>query len=92
MPCGLRALLRNPSGLIGLVLIAIPVTLVLARRRPGCCPTTRPTQDAPNRLLGPSWEHWFGTDQFGRDIFSRVAGGVANSARIAARRGGAARP
>ena len=24
------------------------------------------------RLIAPSWQHWFGTDQLGRDIFSRV--------------------
>lgn len=28
--------------------------------------------DAINKLLPPSASHWFGTDNFGRDIFSRV--------------------
>lgn len=25
-----------------------------------------------DRLLAPSWHHWMGTDQFGRDVFSRL--------------------
>jgi peptide/nickel transport system permease protein len=28
--------------------------------------------DAPNKLQGPSSAHWFGTDEVGRDVFSRV--------------------
>lgn len=31
--------------------------------------------DTLNRLAAPSWGHWFGTDQIGRDIFSRIAFG-----------------
>jgi len=78
----LRALLRNPSGLIGLVLFAIPVILTLLAVA-GLLPAEPAKQDPPSRLQGPSLDHLFGTDQFGRDLFSRVAAGVANSAIIA---------
>ncbi|KGR82225.1 ABC transporter permease [Lysinibacillus odysseyi] len=32
--------------------------------------------NVPNKLLGPNGEHWFGTDEFGRDIFSRIMKGT----------------
>ncbi|MFW6071450.1 MAG: ABC transporter permease [Candidatus Bipolaricaulota bacterium] len=32
-----------------------------------------------DRLLPPSSSHWFGTDQYGRDVFSRVIAGSRNS-------------
>lgn len=36
-----------------------------------------------NRFSPPSWQHWFGTDQFGRDVFSRVVYGGRVSLFIA---------
>lgn len=33
-------------------------------------------QNLPNRLLEPSTTYWFGTDDFGRDIFSRIIHGA----------------
>ncbi|GAB0171012.1 ABC transporter permease [Lysinibacillus sp. CTST325] len=39
-------------------------------------------QNLSNRLLAPSSEHWFGTDDFGRDIFSRVIHGASISLKV----------
>lgn len=36
------------------------------------------------KLLGPSWKHWFGTDDLGRDVFSRVIAGAKYSLIVAA--------
>jgi peptide/nickel transport system permease protein len=39
--------------------------------------TVDPTSLAPaRRLRPPSWEHWFGTDMLGRDLYSRVVYGA----------------
>ncbi|MGQ9370892.1 ABC transporter permease [Azospirillum sp. ST 5-10] len=39
---------------------------------PALVPYDPLTTDAAAALQPPSWEHWFGTDQLGRDVFSRV--------------------
>ncbi|MHB8104426.1 MAG: ABC transporter permease [Dehalococcoidales bacterium] len=40
------------------------------------------SNDLPNKLQGPSTEHWLGTDQLGRDIFSRIVYGTQVSLEI----------
>jgi peptide/nickel transport system permease protein len=35
--------------------------------------------DLPNKLQGPSAAHWFGTDEYGRDIMSRIIYGARNT-------------
>ncbi|MBP3976614.1 ABC transporter permease [Microbacterium sp. BLY] len=76
-----RLLLRSRSGLAGIIIVALLAVLSLVSAF-GLLPFDPLAQDPPSRLQPPSAVHWFGTDQFGRDVFSRVAAGVANSALI----------
>ncbi|WP_061015759.1 ABC transporter permease [Microbacterium sp. CCH5-D1] len=76
-----RLLLRSRSGLAGLIIVVLLAVLSLISAF-GLLPFDPLAQDPPSRLQPPSAVHWFGTDQFGRDVFSRVAAGVANSALI----------
>jgi peptide/nickel transport system permease protein len=36
-----------------------------------------------DKLQGPSWHHWFGTDQLGRDVLSMIMAGARNSVGVA---------
>ncbi len=65
----LQLLIRNPLGLVGLVVVVI--TVIVAIGAPLIAPYNPANQDA-DRLLGPSWQHIFGTDELGRDTFSRI--------------------
>ncbi len=71
---GCRAMLRNPLGMIGLAVILL---LVLAAIFAPQLATHSPVgQDLAARLQPPSAEHWFGTDNLGRDIYSRIIYGA----------------
>jgi peptide/nickel transport system permease protein len=71
---GLRRLLRNPSSLAGFVLVLL---LVVAAVFAPLIATHDPNaQDFALRLSPPSAAHWLGTDQFGRDIYSRLVHGA----------------
>lgn len=39
--------------------------------------------DVHNRLLDPTWQHWLGTDQLGRDVLSRVLHGGRVALKVA---------
>ncbi len=72
---------KSPLTVLGL---ALTVFLVLvAVFAPLIAPYDPIKQDLKNRLQPPSWEHPFGTDQLGRDIFSRVVWGSRISLFIA---------
>jgi peptide/nickel transport system permease protein len=77
----LRRVLRTRSGMVGLLLtalVALPALAAIA----GLLPYDPVQQNPAARLVGPSVEHWLGTDQFGRDIFARTASGAANSLKV----------
>jgi ABC-type dipeptide/oligopeptide/nickel transport system permease subunit len=70
-PAGQRARLTPGTWVIIGLLLVIALTAVLA---PWISPFS-PTATSPADLVGPSAQHWFGTDQLGRDVFSRTLWG-----------------
>ncbi len=67
---GFARLLRNHLSAAGLVLIVLLV--VVAILAPVLAIHDPVTQNLTATLQPPSRAHWFGTDEFGRDIYSRV--------------------
>jgi peptide/nickel transport system permease protein len=65
---------RNPLAAIGIIFVIIFVIFAL------CAPWIAPQDPAsinlPARLDPPSHAHWFGTDELGRDILSRIIYGA----------------
>ena len=60
----------NPLAVIGLTIIVLFIALSLLA--PAIAPYDPATQNLGNRLAFPNAEHWFGTDELGRDILSRI--------------------
>ena len=77
-----RALWRSKNGRIGLVLVVVVVAGAISAALGGT-PYDPQFQNAAALLQAPSWSHPFGTDQFGRDIFSLVLAGIGVSLEIA---------
>ncbi|MEN3111191.1 nickel transporter permease [Uliginosibacterium paludis] len=69
----LKKLLRNPLSVAGLLVIL--GLLLVAAFAPWVATHNPLAQDLANTLKAPSAEHWFGTDEYGRDIFSRLVYG-----------------
>jgi peptide/nickel transport system permease protein len=73
-------LLNNPTIAFGAGLLLVMLIITVFAPWLG---TVDPTELAPrNRNLEPSAKHWFGTDAFGRDIYSRVLYGARVSLTI----------
>jgi peptide/nickel transport system permease protein len=76
-----RFLFANPLAIAGLIiLVVLAVGSLIA---PWIAPANPYAVDVLAKLQPPSAEHWFGTDFFGRDIFSRILYGGRNTLSIA---------
>jgi peptide/nickel transport system permease protein len=79
-PSSLRVFARHRGALVGaIVLLAIIVTAIVG---PHLSPYDPITPMAAEQLQGPSLAHPFGTDQFGRDVATRMLHGAALSLQV----------
>lgn len=76
-----RRLKKNKSAVIGLILLAFILACAVFADVI-CVEEDAYRQDAAIRLQGPSREHWFGTDAYGRDVFTRIMYGTRISLSI----------
>ena len=78
---GILRLLRSGSAVIGLLLVTVYVIVALfASMLAAYSPVEQHPKD---RLQSPSANYLLGTDEFGRDILSRLMHGATNSLRVA---------
>lgn len=77
----LERYVRHPGLMTGLVILT--VLLVVAIAAPVLAPYEPTKTDLGNTLAHPSWTHWLGTDQFGRDVLSRLIWGSRISLQVA---------
>ena len=70
----------NKRSFVGLIILAVVVLIVLIG--PFISPYPYDGMDVIDMLQGPSAAHWFGTDQMGRDEFTRVLYGARISLMI----------
>jgi peptide/nickel transport system permease protein len=76
-----QAIKRQPLAALGLALLI--VFTICAVFAPWLAPQDPAQLDLTGRLMGPSWAHWFGTDELGRDILSRTLFGARISLIVA---------
>ena len=76
-----RLLLRNPVTVVSAVVMVIVVFVAVTAN--WLAPFAVNDVDVPNALQPPSGAHWFGTDELGRDVFSRVLVAIGASMRVA---------
>jgi peptide/nickel transport system permease protein len=69
-----KSFYKNRLALAGLVIVVF--FIILAIIAPLVAPYSYDGQALTERLQPPSSKHWFGTDDFGRDIFSRIVYGA----------------
>lgn len=67
-------LCRNRLAVVGMIILLILVLIIIFADV--IAPYTYEEQNLPDALQGPSSKHLFGTDNYGRDIFSRVIYGT----------------
>ena len=76
----LMRLLRSRQSVVGLTIVALLILMALLA--PIIAPASPTKQDLINQFIAPGRDHLFGTDEFGRDIFSRIIYGARISLQV----------
>lgn len=79
---GIGRAFATPLGLVSGGFIVL--VLAIALTAPWLTPFDVTLQDLANSNAAPSWTHWMGTDEFGRDVLSRVMYGARTSLSVSA--------
>ena len=74
-------LLRSPQGVVGLAMVAIVLVMVVLG--PYLAPYSPEALSPLTRYKPPGVSHWLGTDQYGRDILSRLLIGARPTITLA---------
>lgn len=74
-------ILRHRSGMIGLFIVVAYIFVAIGAS--WIAPYSPIEQQPKDRLQAPSATYTFGTDEFGRDILSRLMHGATNSLKVA---------
>lgn len=70
----MKALCSSPLGIFSCIVVVL--FFVVGLTADFITPYDPVKIDVRNKLAGPSWDHWLGTDQLGRDVFSRLIVGT----------------
>ena len=71
-----RVVGRGLSPLVVAALVVVAAVVVAAIAGPAIAPHSATAQDLATGISGPSSDHWLGTDDLGRDVFSRTIVGA----------------
>ncbi len=76
----LYRLSRSPLAVFGLLVVAVLIFAAIFATQ--IAPYGQADMNLANRFMFPSSAHWFGTDEFGRDILSRIIFGARISLQV----------
>jgi oligopeptide transport system permease protein len=78
-----RRMVKNKLAMLSLVLLSVVIAVAFLAPSVPAIERHDPTKIVGSeKYLGPSSEHWFGTDHLGRDTWARTLDGVRNSIQI----------
>lgn len=75
------SLRKDPLGMTGLVIVVVILLATVFASQ--LAPYDPLEVDVYDRLQSPTWQHWLGTDQLGRDVLSRVLYGGRIAMKVA---------